>query len=71
MLVTATDADAGLTLRTRLEIGPGGLVLVDHELTNTGEGTLDLSWLEATLPVPKTADHLTTFSGRWARRSIR
>ncbi|MFC3492553.1 alpha-galactosidase [Glycomyces rhizosphaerae] len=65
--VTAVDAAAGLRLWTRLEIGAGGLVLVDHELRNDGGGTVEVAWLEATLPVPKTADHLTSFTGRWAR----
>ncbi|MEO3780592.1 alpha-galactosidase [Micromonospora sp. B11E3] len=65
--VTASDADAGLTLRTHLELGAGGLVLLDHELVNEGAGAVEVAWLEATLPVPKTADHLTTFSGRWTR----
>jgi alpha-galactosidase len=65
--ITAVDGDAGLTLRTRLAIGAGGLVLVDHELQNDGEGTVEVSWLEATLPVPKAADHRTDFTGRWAR----
>jgi alpha-galactosidase len=67
-LVTATDRTTGLTLHTRLQIGPGGLVLLDHELVNDGhDGTVEVAWLEATLPVPRHADHLTTFSGRWTR----
>ncbi|MFB9661226.1 alpha-galactosidase [Glycomyces mayteni] len=65
--ITATDADAGLTLRTRLEIGAGGLVLLDHEIVNDGGGAVEVAWLEAVLPVAKSADHLTAFSGRWAR----
>jgi alpha-galactosidase len=76
--IEATDEDAGLTLRTRLEIGAGGLVLVEHELANHApedhapqgderRGTVDVTWLEATLPVPKAADRLTAFSGRWTR----
>ena len=63
--VTATAE--GLTLRTRIEVGAGGLVLVEHALTNDGPGTVDVAWLEATLPVPRRADHLTTFAGRWTR----
>ncbi|MFP3713225.1 alpha-galactosidase [Puerhibacterium sp. TATVAM-FAB25] len=65
--VVATDADAGLTLRTRLEIGAGGLVQLEHELANDAPGDVEVAWLEATLPVPRTADHLTTFGGRWTR----
>lgn len=66
-LVTATDTAAGLVLRSRIEIGAGGLVLLSHEIENTSEAPLEIAWLEATLPVPKTADHLTSFSGRWSR----
>ncbi|MFI2296777.1 alpha-galactosidase [Isoptericola sp. NPDC019571] len=66
-IITATDATGGLTLRTRVEVGPGGLVVLDHELVNDGADRLEVAWLEATLPVPKTADHLTTFGGRWTR----
>ncbi|KXK61698.1 alpha-galactosidase [Micromonospora rosaria] len=65
--VTATDADAGLTLRIQVELGAGGLALLHHELINDGAGDVEVAWLEATLPVPKTADHLTAFSGRWTR----
>lgn len=65
--VVATDADAGLTLRTRLEIGAGGLVLLEHELVNDARGAVEVGWLEATLPVARAADHLTTFGGRWTR----
>lgn len=66
-VVTAADAANGLTLRTRVEVGAGGLVVLDHELVNDGADRLEVGWLEATLPVPKTADHLTTFGGRWTR----
>ncbi|RRR98116.1 alpha-galactosidase [Glycomyces terrestris] len=65
--LAATDADSGLVLRTSLEIGAGGLVLLDHEIEHVGEGVLEVAWLEAALPVPKSADHLTQFTGRWAR----
>jgi alpha-galactosidase len=65
--LTATDAASGLVLRTTIAIGEGGLVLLGHELDNTGDGSLDVAWLEATLPVPKAADHLTQFAGRWTR----
>ncbi|WP_030154638.1 alpha-galactosidase [Glycomyces sp. NRRL B-16210] len=63
----AVDADSGLELDLRLAIGAGGLVLVEQELTNAGEGTVEVAWLEATLPVPRSADHVTSFSGRWTR----
>jgi alpha-galactosidase len=67
LMVTARDTNLGLTLRSHLEIGAGGLVLLWHELTNDGPGLVDVHWLEATLPVPRSADYLTQFTGRWAR----
>ncbi|WP_125774626.1 alpha-galactosidase [Antribacter gilvus] len=67
LTVTAEDTEHGLLLRTLLEIGEGGVLRLEHELTNTGTAPLDVAWLEATLPVPKTADHLTRFTGRWPR----
>ncbi|GAA4686441.1 alpha-galactosidase [Promicromonospora umidemergens] len=70
LVVTARDANLGLTLRTHLEIGVGGLVLLRHELTNDGPAAVDVHWLEATLPVPRSADHLTQFSGRWSREKV-
>jgi alpha-galactosidase len=57
----------GLLLRTMIEVGPGGLVTVEHELSNEGDTELEVAWLEAALPVPKHADRLTSFSGRWTR----
>ncbi|WP_454859882.1 alpha-galactosidase [Promicromonospora soli] len=67
LAVTARDTGLGLTLRSHLEIGAGGLVLLWHELTNDGPNPVDVHWLEATLPVPRSADHLTQFTGRWSR----
>lgn len=60
-------ASPGLSLTTRLAVEAGGLVLLDHALTNTGVGDLEVVHVEATLPVPRTADHLTSFGGRWNR----
>jgi len=63
--VEATDAASALSLRSRVEIGDGGLVLVSHELRNDGDGVVEVSRLDAILPVPKRAATLTTFGGRW------
>lgn len=65
--VRASDTTRGLELLSTFTVEPGGVVTVGHQLTNRGEGNLEVHWLEATLPVPKTADHLTMFSGRWTR----
>ncbi|HWC23581.1 MAG TPA: alpha-galactosidase [Flexivirga sp.] len=64
---TAADEQNGLRLRTRLALEDGGIATLTHELENTGPATLDIHWLEATLPVPKSADTATSFSGRWTR----
>ncbi len=68
--IVADDDAAHLTLAVTVELGAGGLVLLTPALTNTAPGAddaVDVAWLEATLPLPKTADHLTTFGGRWTR----
>lgn len=63
--VRAVDSSAGLELTTRLAVETGGLVTLRHELHSTGTEPVELHWLESTLPVPRTADQLTTFTGRW------
>ncbi|RMI09060.1 alpha-galactosidase [Cellulomonas triticagri] len=65
--VVATDPAAGLTLRTRLHLEPGGLLGVEHALRVDGGSPVEVQWLEAALPVPTRADTVTTFSGRWTR----
>ncbi|WP_425955292.1 alpha-galactosidase [Xylanimonas sp. McL0601] len=70
LVVEADDTASGLGLVTRLEIGAGGLVLLTHAVTNAAGGDdapLEVVHLEATLPVPKAADHATSFGGRWSR----
>ncbi|GAA1851254.1 alpha-galactosidase [Myceligenerans crystallogenes] len=71
--VTATSgstAGAALELRTSIAVGPGGLVTVAHAVTNTGDGVVGVEQLETTLPLPRQADHLTSFTGRWAREKV-
>ncbi|WP_243229518.1 alpha-galactosidase [Microbacterium sp. CIAB417] len=66
----ARDASSGLALTQRIALVPGGLVLVDAVLRHDGgadAAPVEVEWLEATLPVPTTASHLTTFDGRWSR----
>ncbi|WP_353081162.1 alpha-galactosidase [Tessaracoccus lapidicaptus] len=66
--VTAHDEGAGLRLVTRLSVAAGGLVLLDHEIINTDPArALAVTHLEAIMPVPKSADHVTMFGGRWTR----
>ncbi|MGN8246545.1 alpha-galactosidase [Cellulomonas soli] len=61
---------AGLTLTTRLRLEVGGLLTVEHELTNGSVDPVTVHWLETALPVPTHADRMTTFSGRWAREKV-
>lgn len=70
--VTAQDAAAGLTLRSRLELASGGLLGVTHHLALAADapGPVEVAWLEAALPVPTRADLATTFSGRWTREKV-
>ena len=65
LVFDARDESAGLALRSRVQLAEGGLVLIDHELRNDAGRDLDVSRLDAILPVPKRAEKLTTFGGRW------
>ncbi|MBO0608579.1 alpha-galactosidase [Myceligenerans salitolerans] len=62
-----TATSDGLELRTELAVAQGGLVTLRHALTNTGTGAVTVEQLDAVLPVPRAAGHLTGFTGRWAR----
>ncbi|MBE1874773.1 alpha-galactosidase [Myceligenerans pegani] len=62
-----TASSDGLELSSVIAVGHGGLVTLRHALTNTGEGTVTIDHLDTALPVPRGADHLTSFTGRWAR----
>ncbi|WP_350348276.1 alpha-galactosidase [Agromyces sp. G08B096] len=67
---TARDEASGLELDLVISIEAGGVVAVDHRLRHAGgEGRLpvEVEWVEATLPVPKSTDRLLTFDGRWSR----
>jgi len=69
--VVARDAaGSGLRLRIDVAIETGGVVWVTHALEHAGadaDAAVEVEWLEATLPVPTTADALLTFDGRWTR----
>ncbi len=64
--VAAQDAASALALRWSALIDTAGVVWVDVALRNDG-GPVEVEWLEATLPVPTSTTHLTTFDGRWTR----
>ncbi|KJL41087.1 alpha-galactosidase [Microbacterium trichothecenolyticum] len=68
--VQARDAASALRLSITAGIEAGGVVWVQHALAHDGEAgatSVDVDWLEATLPVPSTTDTLLTFDGRWTR----
>ncbi len=70
--VSVHDVGAGLTLRTRLHLEPGGLLGLEHtlEVAEDAAGPVEIHWLETALPVPTRADRATTFSGRWTREKV-
>ena len=70
LTIELTDAGNGLSLRVELGIEPGGLITETLTVENSGGGILEVDWLEAVLPVPRTADRLTSFSGRWTREKV-
>jgi alpha-galactosidase len=67
VVLTATDADAQLALRTDVELAPAGLLRIRHVLTNTGTEPYQLDGLAVALPVPDRAGELLDFTGHWCR----
>ncbi|MDN3495857.1 alpha-galactosidase [Planococcus sp. APC 4015] len=67
IVVEAADAASGLAVRWCAAIETAGVLWIDLALRNDGDEPFEVEWLEATLPVPTTVTHLTTFDGRWTR----
>lgn len=70
--VTARDAASALELDWTVGVEAGGVVWVNVALSVAADAPDDgedyeVDWLEATLPVPTSTTHLTTFDGRWTR----
>ena len=69
--IVAEDAVNAVKLELKLSIKKGGLVLVEQTVTNIDAtdnpdaAALTVNWLESTLPMPRRADTLTQFTGRW------
>jgi len=63
--ITATDADAALTLVTHLALMPAS-IRVRLELRNDGDTPYQLEDLTITVPVPSRADELMRLAGRWS-----
>ncbi|QDZ16753.1 alpha-galactosidase [Humibacter ginsenosidimutans] len=65
--LTLVDANAGIQVRATLALEPSGLLLVDQELTNTGETAYRVGALDVTLPLPSQATEALDLTGRWSR----
>ncbi|MGR2753348.1 alpha-galactosidase [Agromyces arachidis] len=60
------DEAAAVSIATRLELTPEGVLRVRHRIANRGSSPLGLSRVAAVLPVPARASELLDFSGLWA-----
>ena len=67
VVLTATDPDAELALRTEVELAAAGLLRIRHVLTNTGTEPYQLDGLAVALPIPDRAGELLDFTGHWCR----
>jgi alpha-galactosidase len=65
--VVQQDADAGLTVESTLTLHDGGLLELQHTVTNTGTTAFQLDELAAVLPVSPDAVELLDLTGRWCR----
>jgi len=66
MLRVTASAD-GLALTTEFHLDDAGVLRIDHDVVNTGRSAVDITGLEATLPVGDVAREVLDFSGRWTR----
>lgn len=70
LLARAGDGEAGLEVTCRLRLEATGLLRVQHEVANVGQGTYTLDALTALLPVPESATEIFDLTGRWCRERI-
>jgi alpha-galactosidase len=68
-VITQSDPDAGITVRTEIRINEGGLLQLRHALTNDGPDTYFVEELAAVLPVGRAATEILDLTGRWCRES--
>ncbi|MCX6497923.1 MAG: alpha-galactosidase [Arthrobacter sp.] len=68
-VVTQTDPDAGITVRTELRLNDGGLLQLRHSLANDGVDPYTVEELAAVLPVGRAATEILDLTGRWCRES--
>ena len=67
LVMAATDAAAGLQLRTEVEALDGGALRIRHVLTNTDAQPYLLEALEVSVPLPDLCVELLDFTGRHER----
>jgi alpha-galactosidase len=65
--VTVAAIADGLRLSIDLRLDDAGVLRITPEIVNTGDDNLELSILEATMPVGDVAADALDFSGRWTR----
>lgn len=63
----ATDTNAGLAATITFTLNPGGVIVVDHSLSNTGAAPYTLNELTTWLPLPDRATRVLDFTGRWTK----
>jgi alpha-galactosidase len=66
-VLRVTASAAGLLLTTKFHLDDAGVLRIDHNVVNTGGTAVDITALEATLPVGDVAREVLDFSGRWTR----
>lgn len=64
LAIDAVDEDAGLALRTEIQVVAGGSVRVRHILTNIGHAPYLIDGLEVTVPIADSFVELIDFTGR-------
>jgi alpha-galactosidase len=66
---SARDAASGLIICVSVHVADGGVVWSNASVRHDGVAatSIEVEWLEPTLPVPTSATHLTSLDGRWSR----
>lgn len=65
--IVASDAAAGIELKARFEIKPGGVVLASNALRNLGQEPFTVDELSVALPLPDQITESMDFTGRWLK----
>lgn len=66
--IHAADAVHNVEMTITLRLVAGGLLTVQSRVVNIdmeNEAPLTINWLDSVMPIPRKADHLTQFTGRW------